>query len=117
MLTVAVGTPAPLSSIVGGFPRWIVQERTQPKKMVHVQMSLLPAQRSDFSCLSICLPDLVTPLGFLRGLSAPQVVLPNRKPLFQERPSNPKFTTHGPSQEIRESMTFFGGQIPSSMEE
>jgi hypothetical protein len=94
-----------------------MQERTQPKEMVHVQMSLLPAQRSDFRCLTVCLPDLVPLLGLLRGLSVPQVVFPDRKPLFQEPPSHSKLTTNRPSQESRESMTLLGGQILSSMEE
>jgi hypothetical protein len=82
---VAVGTSTSFSSIVSRFPRRIVQKRTQSKEMVHVQMSLLPTQRTDFRCLIVCVPDLVALPGLLRGLSVPQVVFPDGKPLFQER--------------------------------
>jgi hypothetical protein len=83
MLAMAERAPAPFSRIVGRFPRWIVQECTQPTEMLHVQMVLLPAQWRDFGCLSIGPPDLVAPLGFLRGLSVTQLVLPDGKPFFK----------------------------------
>jgi hypothetical protein len=47
VLAVAKGTSAALSSIVGGLPRWVVQERTQPAKMIHVQMLLLSAPQRE----------------------------------------------------------------------
>jgi hypothetical protein len=43
MLTMAEGTPAAFRGVVGGLPRGVAQEGTQPEEMRHIQMLLLPA--------------------------------------------------------------------------
>ena len=88
--------PATFSSIVGGFPRWVVQECTQPTEMVYVQMLLLPAQRSDLRCLSVGPLDLIPELRFSWSSPLPQVVFPDGEPFFKERASHAKLTPDGP---------------------
>ena len=117
VLAVAEGAPAAFGSIVGGFPPWVVQECTQPAEMVHVQMLLLPAQRSELSCFGISLPDLVSPLGFIRSPSLPQVVFPDREPFLKERARHAKLTPDRPVQQAGECLTFADGQVLGSMEE
>jgi hypothetical protein len=42
MLAMAEGTPTAFRGIVGGLPRWVAQECTQPEEMGHIQVLLLP---------------------------------------------------------------------------
>src|SRR5207249_6227927 len=95
----AKGAPAAFRGIVGGFPRGVVEERTQPAEMVEIEMLLLPAQRSDLCCLGISPPDLVALLRFRWSSPLPQVVLPDGEPLFKERARHTQFIADGPVQQ------------------
>ena len=93
VLSMSERTPPSLSSIVGGFPRRVVQERTQPTEVVLVQVLLLAPQRSDGGCLGVSLPDFVAALGFLWDLSVPAVIVPDSKPSLQEPTRHPQLMT------------------------
>ena len=115
VLAVAKGARAAFRSIVGGFPRGVVEEHTQPTEMVQIEMLLLSAQRSDLCCLSISPPDLVALLRFSWSSPLSTVVLLDGEPLFKERASRTTLTADGPVRQADEPLMFFGGQILGSV--
>ena len=49
MLAMAKGAAAPLSCVIRGLPRWVVEEHTQVGEVVRIQMLLLFAEWRELS--------------------------------------------------------------------
>jgi hypothetical protein len=79
--------------------------------MIGIQVLLLTAEWRQCSRGSVVMPGLVPRLGISRTPPLSVIVLPNGEPCFQERASHSKRCSDGASQQVRERLTFFRGQV------
>ena len=109
--------PAPFCRIVGWFLDWVVQECARPTEVVCVEMLLLPAERSESRRGSVCAPDLVPLLRFLRRPSVSQVVFPDCEPFLQEGARHAQLIANRSGQQTGELLLFLGSQVLIPMKE
>ena len=115
VLAMTKGAPSTFRSVVGRFPSWVVEERTESAEMVHVQMSLLATERRDLGCLTISLPGRVAPLRFIWTSASSLIVFPDGEPGFQKGARHTKLTSDRTRHQFAELLPFVGGQVLSPM--
>src|SRR5712691_520374 len=97
MLPVAKGPSAALGGVVGGLPRWVVQEHAQSREVVGIEVLLLSSERHQLGSRGVIVPGVVALLGVSRSTAVPIVILPDGEPRLQEGASHPECCSDGAS--------------------